>query len=117
METENAAAEEKAEEAGGGDSKLVDTVRLGQSFILLGAIILFIHISLTVLSFAVPAESNWMIFNMWGINRFVSVTVVCCVIIAVGWLLCRRKGCDLLRDQSQSVSGEENALPDVRKPQ
>ncbi|MFH0816878.1 MAG: hypothetical protein V1934_08720 [Methanobacteriota archaeon] len=100
-----------------GNTRLVDTDRLGQSFMLLGAIVLFIHLSLTVLSLAVPAESSWMVFNMWGINRFVSVTVVCCVIIAIGWMLCRKAGCSFLGDEPQPVPGEKNALPDVREPQ
>lgn len=116
MEAEESGAEKSAGEKTG-VSKLVDTGRLGQSFILLGGIILFIHISLTILSLAVPAEPNWMLFNLWGINRFISVTVVCCVIIAIGWLLCRRTGCDFLRDQSEPVPGEKDALPDVRKPE
>jgi hypothetical protein len=117
MEAEEIGSEKSAGRDVFGDSKIVDTGRLGQAFIILGAIVLFIHISLTVLSLAVPAESSWMIFNMWGINRFVTVTVVCCVMIAVGWMLCRKTGCDFLRDQSEPVPGEEDALPDVRKPQ
>jgi len=114
METEEIAAEKTA---GGiaGDSKLVDTARLGQSFIILGGIVLFIHVSLTALSLAVPAESSWMIFNLWSVNRFVTVTVVCCVIIAIGWMLCRKNGCDFLRNETEPVPGEKHALPDVRK--
>jgi hypothetical protein len=71
----------------------IDTGRLGQALVIFGAVILVIHLLLTATSFAVPAESSWMIFNLWEIDRFVTVIVVCCVLIGLGWLLCRGKGC------------------------
>jgi hypothetical protein len=103
------------EKAGGAFA--VDTGRLGQSFILLGAILLTVHVALTATSLVVPAESSWMIFNIWSIPRFVSVAAVCCVLIAIGWLLCKRKGCALLGNEAEPVPGKKDALPDVRKPQ
>ncbi len=102
-----------------GDAKgwAIDTGRLGQSLIIFGAVLLVIHLMLTITSISVPAESSWMIFNIWEVNRFVTVTVVCCVLIGLGWLLCRGKDCSFLRNQSEAVPGEEHALPDVRKPE
>ena len=94
METEEKPAGSAGTQPADAHAWAIDTSRLGQSLVIFGAALLIIHVLLTATSFAVPAESSWMIFNLWEIDRFVTVIVVCCVLIGLGWLLCRKKGCD-----------------------
>jgi hypothetical protein len=99
MEAEEVAEKEAESQATReGERWALDTGRLGQSFVILGGVLLAIHLLLTATSLSVPAESNWMIFNIWAMDRFITGVVVCCVLIGLGWMLCRRKGCSFAGD-------------------
>jgi protein-S-isoprenylcysteine O-methyltransferase Ste14 len=72
------------------EQPLIDVGRLGQSFILLGAILLVCYIALFVTSFFVAVEANWMAFNFWSVWRLGMVVTVCLLLIGFGWLLCKK---------------------------
>ena len=69
-----------------------DFDRIGKALMLFGLIIFVCYFILVLVSFAVPAESNWKIWNLWHIGKFLAVSFISLAMMVLGYLLSLRYG-------------------------